>query len=78
MILLWHTSPKYLLLHQFFLGELLEVPNLVIAPKLNLRILVWRIGVGVGREHSPVLVPVVVVLIVQITPLILVHHKRPF
>ena len=38
--------------------------------KLNLLMLAWRIGVGVDREHSPVLVPVAVVPIAQVTPLI--------
>ena len=65
------NNTEFLLLpQQMFLEEHLEVPNLVIAPKLNLLVLAWRIEVGVGREHSPVLAPVAVVPIVQATPLI--------
>jgi hypothetical protein len=69
---------EYLPLPQYlFPEEHLEVTYPVIIPKLNHLIPVWRIGVGLGREHVQVLIPpVAAVGTIQMFPLTLMLHKR--
>jgi len=56
--------PQYL-----FPEEHLEVTYLIIIPKLNLLIPVWRRGVGLGRGHVQVQIPVAAVGMIQMFPL---------
>ena len=62
---------EYLPLPQYlFPEEHLEVTYPVIIPKLNHPILVWRIGVGLGREHVQVLIhPVAAVGTIPMFPI---------
>ena len=76
--------PNYLVVLEYlplplylFPEEHLEVTYLIITPKLNLLIPVWKIEVGLGREHDQVLTPpVAAVGTIQMFPLTLMPLKR--
>ena len=58
--------------------EHLEVTYLIIIPKLNLLVPVWRRGVGLGREHVQVQTPVAAVGTIQNVPIDLNDTQASF